>query len=52
MLQMDFAPEGLTEQAGDKLGFVRRKVAGDLKRFKSFIEERGGLQTGGWRGAV
>ncbi|MFI0924879.1 SRPBCC family protein [Streptomyces sp. NPDC021012] len=52
MLQMDFAPEGLTEQAGDKLGFVERKVAGDLKRFKSFIEERGGLQTGGWRGSV
>ncbi|MFI1712600.1 SRPBCC family protein [Streptomyces sp. NPDC053513] len=52
MLQMDFAPEGLTEQVGDKLGFVKRKMTGDLKRFKSFIEERGGQETGAWRGSV
>ncbi|MEU7650317.1 SRPBCC family protein [Streptomyces huasconensis] len=51
MLQMDYDPEGLAETVGDKLGFVKRQVAGDLKRFKKFIEQRGG-ETGAWRGAV
>lgn len=51
MLQLDVEPEGLVEQAGDKLGFVRRRVAGDLKRFKEMIEERGAA-SGGWRGDV
>src|SRR5215217_6495672 len=30
MLQLDFDPEGLVEQAGDKLGFVKRRAKGDL----------------------
>ena len=51
MLQMDFQPEGVVEQAGDKLGFVGRRVEGDLGRFKKFIEQRG-TETGGWRGDV
>jgi uncharacterized membrane protein len=51
MLQMDFAPEGIVETAGDKLGFVGRRIEGDLKRFKSFIESRG-AEEGGWRGEV
>ena len=51
MLQMDFEPEGLVESAGDKLGVVGRRVEGDLKRFKSFIESRG-TEEGGWRGEV
>jgi uncharacterized membrane protein len=51
MLQMDFEPEGAAEKIGDKLGFVKRQTKGDLKRFKEFIESRGG-ETGGWRGAV
>ena len=51
MLQMDFEPEGLVETAGDKLGVVGRRVEGDLKRFKSFIESRG-TEEGGWRGTV
>ncbi|GGX89394.1 SRPBCC family protein [Streptomyces minutiscleroticus] len=51
MLQMDFEPEGLTEKAGDKLGFVKRQAKGDLERFKKFIESRG-QETGGWRGTV
>jgi uncharacterized membrane protein len=38
------------QQAGDKLGMVDRRVKGDLKRFKDFIEDRGGETTGGWRG--
>jgi len=51
MLQLDVEPEGIVEQAGDKLGFVRRQVSGDLERFKEFIEGRQ-HETGAWRGTV
>ena len=51
MLQLDFEPEGFVEAAGDALGFVRRRAAGDLERFKGFIEARGN-ETGGWRGDI
>ncbi|HEU4911071.1 MAG TPA: SRPBCC family protein [Actinomycetes bacterium] len=51
MVQMDFEPEGLVEQAGDKLGVVKHRVKGDLERFKEFIESRGS-ETGAWRGEV
>jgi len=51
MLQLDVEPEGLVEQAGDKLGFVKRRATGDLERFKAFIEDRG-TETGAWRGQV
>jgi uncharacterized membrane protein len=51
MLQLEFDPEGITEQVGDKLGFVRRRAKGDLGRFKEFIESRGS-ETGAWRGDV
>ncbi|MEO3782592.1 SRPBCC family protein [Actinocorallia sp. B10E7] len=51
MLQMDFEPEGVAEQAADKLHLVERRVKGDLRRFKEFIEARG-RSTGGWRGDV
>jgi uncharacterized membrane protein len=50
--QIDFEPEGMVEQAGDKLGIVDRRIKGDMKRFKTFIEERGGLETGAWRGEI
>ena len=49
--QMDFEPEGLAEQVGDKAGVVSRRVKGDLERFKEFIEARG-TSTGAWRGDV
>ncbi|MEI5103537.1 SRPBCC family protein [Streptomyces sp. PmtG] len=51
MLRMEFDPQGLTETVGDKLGFVKRQVSGDLARFKRFIEARG-AETGAWRGTV
>ncbi|MFE3579037.1 SRPBCC family protein [Streptomyces vinaceus] len=51
MLQLDYDPDGLAENVGDKLGFVKRQVTGDLKRFKTFIEDRG-QETGSWRGEV
>jgi uncharacterized membrane protein len=51
-LQLDFAPHGVTEKAADKLGMVDRRIKGDLQRFKNFIESRGGVETGAWRGKV
>lgn len=50
-LQISYDPEGLLENIGDRLGVVERRVEGDLKRFKDFIEFRG-RSTGGWRGEV
>ena len=51
-VQMDYDPHGLVETTGAKLGVVDRRVKGDLKRFKEFIEHRGGVETGAWRGEV
>ena len=51
MVQLDTEPEGLVEQAGDKLGVVKRRVKGDLGRFKELIEARG-TESGAWRGEV
>ena len=39
MLQLEFDPDGFVETAGDALGFVKRRATGDLKRFKTFIEQ-------------
>ena len=51
MLQLDFSPDGIVEQVGDKLGFVSRRAKGDLRRFKDLIEAQG-TETGAWRGDV
>jgi uncharacterized membrane protein len=51
MLQLDYDPEGIVENVGDKLGIVERRAKGDLGRFKEFIESRG-TETGAWRGEV
>jgi uncharacterized membrane protein len=51
MLQLEYEPEGMAESTGNVLGFVSRRVEGDLERFKSFIESRG-QATGAWRGEV
>jgi uncharacterized membrane protein len=51
MVQMDFEPEGLVENVGDRLGVVTRQVKGDLERFKDYIEDRG-IESRGWRGEV
>ena len=50
--QMDIDPEGFAENAADKLGILDRRVKGDMRRFKEFIESRGGHETGAWRGKV
>jgi uncharacterized membrane protein len=51
MLQLDFEPETIVEQVGDKLGFVKGRAKADLKRFKAFMESEG-RETGAWRGEV
>lgn len=50
-LAMDFEPQDMAEKAGDMLGVLDRRVKGDLRRFKGFIEERG-QESGGWRGRI
>ncbi len=50
-LHLEFEPDGIIEQAGDKLGIISGRASGDLERFKEFIEERT-TETGGWRGSV
>jgi uncharacterized membrane protein len=50
-VQIDAAPDGAVEAAGDALGMLERRVKGDLRRFKEFIEDRGS-ETGAWRGEV
>ncbi|GAA3666487.1 SRPBCC family protein [Nocardioides ginsengisoli] len=50
-LRMELEPEGAVEKIGDALKIIDRRTAGDLDRFKDFIEARG-AQTGGWRGDV
>lgn len=50
-LQLDHDPEGFLEKAGDALGIIERRVKGDLKNFKKFIEAKG-AEEGGWRGDI
>ena len=47
-LEMSYEPEGFVESVGDALGFMSRRVQGDLDRFKKFIESRG-QETGAYR---
>jgi len=51
MVQMDYDPEGLVENAGDAMGLLSHRVEGDLERFKDFLESRGS-ETGAWRGTI
>ena len=50
-LNLEYEPEGATENIGDALGVVKGRVKGDLKRFKEFIESRQ-QETGAWRGKI
>ncbi|MEU6879457.1 SRPBCC family protein [Streptomyces sp. NPDC046712] len=50
-LAMDVEPGGFIEKAADALGVLDRRVKGDLKRFKGFIEEHD-RETGEWRGRI
>jgi uncharacterized membrane protein len=50
-LLMEYEPQGVVENVGSMLGFVARRVEGDLQQFKEFIESRG-TATGAWRGEI
>jgi uncharacterized membrane protein len=50
-LKLDADPEGIVETLGANLGFLERRVKGDLERFKAFIEARA-VPTGAWRGEI
>ncbi len=50
-LTLEYEPEGLLENVGDKLNIVENQAEGDLDRFKAFIEAEG-YATGAWRGSV
>ena len=50
-LKLVYEPEGATEMIGDALGFLTRRVKGDLERFKEFMEDRE-RATGAWRGEI
>jgi uncharacterized membrane protein len=51
MLQMEYEPEGVVEKSGDMLGVTSRRIEGDLRRFKEYLEARGN-ETGAWRGKI
>jgi hypothetical protein len=50
-LSLEYEPEGLVEQAGDKLGIVGRQAKSDLAKFKALIEDEG-YESGAWRGSI
>ncbi len=50
-LTIEAEPEGAVETAGTALGYLDRRIAGDLDRFKAFIEDRA-QPTGGWAGEI
>ncbi|SPF02650.1 SRPBCC family protein [Streptomyces sp. MA5143a] len=49
-LVMDIEASGI-EKAGDMLGMIDRRVKGDMRRFKEYMEKRGG-ESGAWRGRI
>ena len=50
-LSMGYQAEGFREAVGAAAGLDKRRIQGDLERFKQLIEERGS-ESGGWRGEV
>jgi uncharacterized membrane protein len=50
-VHFEWAPETATEKAGAALRIDEMQVKADMRKFKDFVESRGG-ETGGWRGEV
>jgi uncharacterized membrane protein len=50
-VELEYQPEGMSEELGTALGLASRRVKGDLDRFKELIETRG-TASGAWRGSV
>ncbi|MFJ3233812.1 SRPBCC family protein [Streptomyces sp. NPDC086787] len=49
-LTMEIEPTGVVEKGADALGVIDRRVKGDLRRFKDYVETNGG--STGWRGRI
>lgn len=50
-LLIEYETRGLLEKIADALGALSFRIAGDLRRFRKFIEQRGAA-TGAWRGII
>lgn len=50
-LELEYEPEGFVESVGDRLNIVERQAAGDLERFKEFVEAHP-RASGAWRGLI
>ncbi len=50
-LHMSYKPDGTAEQVGSAIGLDRRRIKGDLARFRDLIEGRTAA-TGAWRGEI
>jgi uncharacterized membrane protein len=50
-LTMEYEPQGVVENVGDKLGVMTARVQNTVEDFKKFIETRSS-ETGAWRGEV
>lgn len=50
-LTMDVEPAGVAEKGADALGIIDRRVKGDMRRFKEYVEREDG-DTVGWRGRI
>jgi carbon monoxide dehydrogenase subunit G len=50
-VELSWHPDTAAEKLGAAVGLDSRQVAADLKKFKTFIEERDAA-TGAWRGTV
>ena len=50
-VSVDYAPRGMLERIGTRLGMVEALVAVAMENFKRFIETRG-CETGAWRDEI
>ncbi|UXX96742.1 SRPBCC family protein [Streptomyces sp. AD2-2] len=50
-LTMEVEPAGVAEKGADALGIIDRRVKGDMRRFKEYVEREDG-DTVGWRGRI
>jgi uncharacterized membrane protein len=50
-LKLDADPEGPVETVGAAVGFLERRVKGDLERFRDRVQATGGTGDG-WRGEI
>ncbi|MFD9484325.1 SRPBCC family protein [Streptomyces sp. NPDC059991] len=49
-LTMEVEPTGVVEKGADALGVIGRRVKGDMRRYKDYVESGG--DSGGWRGRI